>query len=145
MMEDIAEQIVRTARMLPSKTAVGLTCNGVSIVKVAVTGGVGFEVRARDGRLLFPFAEIWAAAECFVTTAHEYREDRRVCPPPLVVHHINGMPMLSVEWDCAARRHEAIDSITRILKYPPLCDKPATVEGSTVPFDATGLPDWDTK
>ena len=131
--------------MLPSKTPVGLTCNGVSIVKVAVTGGVGFEVRARDGCLLFPFAEVGAAAECFVTTAHEYSEDRRVCPPPLVVHHMNGIPMLSFEWDFADRRYEAIRSITRILEHPPLCDKPATVEGSTVPFDATGLPDWDTK
>ena len=145
MMEDIAEQIVRTARMMPSKTAVVLTCNDVSIAKVAVTGGVGFEVRARDACLLFPFKEVRPAAECFVTTAHEYREDRRVCPPPLVVHHMNGIPMLSVEWNCADRRHEAIRSITRILERPPLCDKPATVEGSTVPFDATGLPDWDTK
>ena len=34
-MEDIAEQIVRTARMMPSKTAVVLTCNDVSIAKVA--------------------------------------------------------------------------------------------------------------
>ena len=47
-MEDIAEQIVRTARMMPSKTAVVLTCNDVSIAKVAVTGGVGFEVRGKD-------------------------------------------------------------------------------------------------
>ena len=67
-MEDIAEQIVRTARMMPSKTAVVLTCNDVSIAKVAVTGGVGFEVRARDACLLFPFKEVRPAAECFVTT-----------------------------------------------------------------------------
>ena len=52
-MEDIAEQIVRTARMMPSKTAVVLTCNDVSIAKVAVTGGVGFEVRARDQSIVY--------------------------------------------------------------------------------------------
>ena len=129
--------------MMPSKTAVVLTCNDVSIAKVAVTGGVGFEVRARDGCLLFPFKEVRPAAECFVTTAHEYSKDRRVCPPPLVVHHMNGMPMLSFQAHCADRRYDAISSITRILKYPPLCDKPAAVEGSAVPFDATGLAEWN--
>jgi hypothetical protein len=102
--------------MMPSKPAVVLTCNDVSIAEVAVTGGVGFEVRPRDGCLLFPFAEICAAGECFVTTAHEYSKDRPVCPPPLVVHHMNGMPMLGFEWSCADRRYNAISSIRRILE-----------------------------
>ena len=72
-MEDIAEQIVKKARMMPQKTGVVLKCNGVSIAKVAVTGGVGIEVRVPYESLLFPFAEIKinAAVECFATAAQK--------------------------------------------------------------------------
>ena len=43
-MQDIAEAIVKQARMLPVDTGVALKCNGAVITKVAVTGGFGFQV-----------------------------------------------------------------------------------------------------
>ena len=71
-MEDIAECIVKKARMMPVDTGVALKCNGVIIAKVAVTGGFGLEVTSGDKKaaLLFPMAEIQAAVTSFLTAAH---------------------------------------------------------------------------
>ena len=142
-MEDIAEQIVKKARMMPQKTGVVLKCNGVSIAKVAVTGGVGIEVRVPYESLLFPFAEINAAVECFVTAAQKTpgtERDDRWYP---YVYHTNDIPLLHFEWSNRVERKKALVSIARILKHPPLSDKTANVESSTKPFDARGFVGWD--
>eukprot|EP00966_Prymnesium_polylepis_P198192 4592503-Prymnesium_polylepis.1 len=121
--------------MIPLETAVALECNGVVIAKVAVTGGIGFEVRIANASLLFPFAEVTVAAECFLTTA---------CRVPgadkhdLTVRHTNGIALLSFDFVSTDRRTNARVSVVRILKQPPLCTKTATVQDSTKPFDARG-------
>ena len=145
-MEDIAEQIVKKARMMPLKTGVVLKCNGVSVAKVAVTGGVGIEVRVPYDSLLFPFAEIDAAVESFMTAAHQAADAELSQPSDRhypVVRHTNGIPLLRFEWNDRAARQKAQVGIAHILKHPPLSDKTATVESSTEPFDARGLVGWD--
>eukprot|EP00966_Prymnesium_polylepis_P069174 1607544-Prymnesium_polylepis.1 len=139
-MDHIAEQIVTKARMTPLETGVALECNGVVIAKVAVTGGIGFEVRIANASLLFPYAEVNVAAECFLTTA---------CTAPgaaihdLAVRHTNGISLLSFDFVSIDQRTNAEVSVVHILKQPPLCTKTATVENSTEPFDAQGLVGWN--
>ena len=62
-MEDIAEQIVKRARMMPEDTGVRLEANGVVIAKVKVTGGVGVEVRSGSATLLFAMTAIKTAVQ----------------------------------------------------------------------------------
>ena len=145
-MDDIAEQIVKKARMMPQKTGVVLKCNGVSIAKVAVTGGVGIEVRVPYESLLFPFAEINAAVECFVTAAQKTpgtERDDRWYPYVYQSHERHSARLLHFEWSNRVERKKALVSIARILKHPPLSDKTANVESSTKPLDARGFVGWD--
>jgi hypothetical protein len=93
--------------------------------------------------LLFPFAEINAAVECFATAAQKTPDteyDDRYYP---CVYHTNGIPLLRFEWSNIVERKKGLVSIARILKHPPLSDKTANVESSTKPFDARGFVGWD--
>ena len=117
-----------------------LECNGVVIAKVAVTGGIGYEVLSGDASLLFPYAKVKGATECFLTTA---RNAPGAVIHDMTVRHINGISMLNFGWYEHTERAKAHVSVARILKQPPLCTKPATLQDSTEPFDARGLVGWN--
>ena len=68
-MQDIAEIIVKKARMMPVDIGVALESNGATIAKVKVTGGIGLEVKvaggaftSEDRALLFPMVSRWQSS-----------------------------------------------------------------------------------
>ena len=139
-MENIAEEIVKRARMMPIHTGVELECNGVTITKVAVTGGFGVEVRSEDATLLFPMASAVPAARCFVTASTQAGEMKdRICP---IIRHKNRIPLLTFEWNDKKERATAIQQVADFLKHPPLCNETQAAEEATTPLDVRGLVGW---
>ena len=142
-MEDIAEQIVKRARMMPEDTGVRLEANGVVIAKVKVTGGVGIEVRSGEATLLFAMAAIKTAVQCFLTSARMApnvgNADRYV--PTL--RHANGIAMQSFQWSDKKERASAAAFVVDILQTPPLCEETTTLEKAVTPMDARGLVGWE--
>ena len=143
-MQDIAEAIVKRARMLPLDTGVELCCNGAVIKKVKVTGGFGLQVSSKDetSLLLFPMAEMEMATLSFLTTARKTATDMEGKNFPSV-HRANGLPLLSFEWNNTKAREGARRSVSRLLLNPPLCRDMQTAAETSVAFDARGREGWD--
>ena len=136
-MDDIAEQIVKRARMMPDDTAVRLESNGIVIAKVKVTGGIGLEVRSGSATLLFPKAGIKKAVETFLVAAHTANVDINSRYSP-IVRHANGIAMLTFQWNCKKDHASAMASLVEILESPPLCETATEVEKVMTPMDTQG-------
>ena len=117
-MEDIAECIVAKSRMMPLDTGVSFVSGSVTITKVAVTGGIGFQVADKTSSLLFPMAEVRAAVVSFLTSGYISNQEKREC----TVRHANGLAILMFSWTYDAEKEQAIRSVTRMLLQPPLCN-----------------------
>ena len=148
-MQDIAEAIVKQARMLPVDTGVALECNGAVITKVAVTGGFGFQVTDTTHKigdryvsLLFPMVAVHEAVVSFLTTGHEHEEDFKQRYNP-VVFHANGLPLLKFQWNDKKARQSAQRLVSQLLLQPPLCHDMQTAAQSSLSFGARGLSGWD--
>ena len=148
-MQDIAEVIVKKARMMPVDIGVALESNGATIAKVKVTGGVGLEVKVTAGvftceerALLFPMAELPMAVQFFLTAAHLGGDQNAEKYHP-TVWHTNGVPFLRFEWNCKKARAQAACSVSRLLLRPPLCREIEAPAEASIPFDARGRVGWD--
>ena len=131
-MEDIAESIVAQSRMMPLHTGVSLVSGSVTITKVAVTGGMGFEVADKKSSLLFPMAEVRAAVVSFLTSGWDQEKRKRPHCTTLTVRHANGLAILMFSWHCKAQNEQAIQELTRMLLQPPLCNEMLTMSTSAV-------------
>ena len=140
-MDEIAERIVEHARAMPLDTGVGLVCNGVSIVKVRVVGGVGIEVRADGTKLLYPLAFVGDAARCFLTAAHNAPGAEHSAKYNPLLRHSNGIAIHGFEWNDKKERDKAVSIVKNTLIYPPLCEQTPLGDAETR-MDARGLEGW---
>ena len=140
-MQDIAEIIVKKARVTPVDTGVALESNGATIFKVKVTGGFGIQVTSEDRALLFPMAELPMAVQSFLTAVHVGGNDLEKYRPTL--RHTNGVPLLGFEWNDKKERAKAARSVSHLLLHPPLCREIEAPAEATIPFDARGRVGWD--
>lgn len=145
LVEDLAEEIVKQARALPTTTRIALTSNNARIAKVAVTGGVGLQI-TYDGnkKVLFPMQEAKNAVESFMASAHESGTDIRT-KYTLKVFYENGVPALTpFDWNCHEARAKAKRSIHRILKNPPLAlHSEMEMETASIQVDARERDGWN--
>ena len=144
-MDEIVEHIVKKARLMPVDIGVGLTSNSVTITKVKVVGGVGLQVEEDGKTLLFPWAAMETAVNCFLSAVHnapniEFKE--RLNP---VLRHINGMVLHEFEWNSHKGRLRAAELVVRILKEPPFCADTPGVPKASARLDVQGLDGWDDK
>lgn len=137
-MQDVASLIVTLARTMPVDTGVALTCNGVVVAKVRITGGVAFEVRSGSAALLFAPAHVAAAARAFLTEAHTSATDQCEKHTP-VVRHVNGIALLKFTWNCEDNRQRAVQSVVDTLLAPPLCAK-TSLEAAATPLATAWTP-----
>ena len=124
--------------MMPADTGVSFKCNGASITKVKVTGGLAFEVAAENASLLFPMAQVEAAVMVFLTSAKSLSGVVRT----LVVLHANGLPMMEVCWNFQneKEKNNTCRSLAGLLLQPPLC---STTQAPVVSLDVRGRPGWN--
>ena len=144
-MQEIAEQIIKKARMMPIDTGVTLECNGARITKVAVTGGFGWEVTSANKKsLLFPMAHMKAAVESFLTAGHCAEVEHCLKYRPTICHG-NGLQLLQFDWHW----HEDKDNekvkrrLYNLLLDPPLSSDMHSLAKASLSFDSRGYIGWD--
>ena len=141
-MDEMADMIVKKARTMPVDTGIAVTCNGVVLAKVKVTGGVGVELRAQGSTLLFPMAQVDMALVAFISAAHTAPrgfDDKDLYV--LTIRHANGIALLQLNWN-SKETAAAQKMLAQYIRKPPLCPHTA-LETSSQPFDARGMSGWE--